>query len=91
MFVMSQEFHINQNSVLSHAVAHAYLWQKRKRTDAKQKLRSFQPVYCLQLFDISVKIIIDLKFSDNFLNEAKCHTLICPEESVTLCLIYYAG
>lgn len=88
MFVMSQEFHINQNSILSRAVAHACLWQKR--TDAKQKLRSFQPVYCPQLFDISVKRIIDLKFSDNFLNEAKCHMLICPEESVTLCLIYYA-
>ena len=55
MFVMSQKFHINQNSVLSRAVAHAYLWQKR--TDTKQKLRSFQPVYCPQLFDISVKRI----------------------------------
>lgn len=82
MFVMSQQFHSNQNSVLSCAVAHVYLWQKR--TDAKQKLRSFQPVYCPQLFDISVKRIIDLKFSDNFLNEAKCHILLRPEETVTL-------
>lgn len=52
MFLMSQEFHINQNSLLSRAVAHTRLWQKR--ADAKQKVRSFQPVYCPQLFDISI-------------------------------------
>ena len=76
---MSQEFYT--------AVTYAYLWQKGKRIDAKQKPRSFQPVYCLQLFDISVKRDIDLNFSDNFLNEAKCHTLICAE-SLSLCQIY---